>query len=83
MQHVSEAVHFSDPPWIRRRRRDILLALFTHDEERHRGQSDIWTMTLPGAFADVPHATGIGGALIIIFSGIVAPMISKRQPKQG
>lgn len=43
----------------------------------------IWTMTLPGAFEDVPYAASIGGALIIIFSGIIAPMVSKRLPKQG
>ncbi len=43
----------------------------------------IWAMTVPGAFDVVPYAATIGGALVIIYSGIVAPMISKSRPKQA
>lgn len=43
----------------------------------------IWAMTVPGAFDVVPYAATIGGALVIIYSGIVAPMISKGRPKQA
>ena len=43
----------------------------------------IWAMTVPGAFGAVPYAATIGGALVIIFTGIVAPMVSKTTPKQA
>jgi hypothetical protein len=42
----------------------------------------IWAMTLPGAFSSIPHAPMLGGVLIIIFSGIVAPLVAKSYPKQ-
>lgn len=42
----------------------------------------IWAMTVPGAFDVVPFAATIGGALVIIYSGIVAPLASKNLPKQ-
>lgn len=43
----------------------------------------IWAMTVPGAFDVVPYAATIGGALIIIYSGVIAPMVSKNSPKQA
>lgn len=42
----------------------------------------IWAMTLPGAFDVVPYAATLGGALLILYSGIVAPIVSKNTPKQ-
>jgi hypothetical protein len=42
----------------------------------------IWAMTIPGAFDIVPYAATIGGALLIIHSGLIAPMVSKNRPKQ-
>ncbi len=43
----------------------------------------IWVMTLPGPFDIVPYASTIGGALVIVWSFVVAPMISKNMPKQA
>lgn len=43
----------------------------------------VWAMTMPGAFDVVPYAASIGGALVIIYSGVVAPMVSKNRPKQA
>ena len=43
----------------------------------------IWAMTVPGAFDIVPYAASVGGALLIIHSGIIAPMVSKNSPKQA
>ena len=42
----------------------------------------IWAMTLPGAFSSIPNMSLYGGILVIVFSGIVAPMFAKKYPKQ-
>jgi hypothetical protein len=42
----------------------------------------VWAMTLPGAFTSIPHASMLGGVLVLIFSGIVAPLVAKTYPKQ-
>ncbi|HEX7079404.1 MAG TPA: hypothetical protein VF329_00115 [Gammaproteobacteria bacterium] len=43
----------------------------------------IWAMTTPGAFDVVPYSATIGGALVIIYTGIIAPIVSKRAPKKA
>lgn len=42
----------------------------------------IWSMTMPGAWDIVPYAAVIGGALVVIYSGIIAPIVAKNTPKQ-